>query len=130
MGIALTLAVCFASTASAQGTNADPGQGAPPEQQKPTEQKPSEEPKCVSTETSYKKVGNTPMYEIALTNSCEKRLKCTVHAYVVGSHGPATGKGTVILAPKSKGALSQRSYVMKVKQIGGMATSSFECKTI
>jgi len=65
-----------------------------------------------------------------LTNSCEKRLKCTVHAYVVGSHGPATGKGTVILAPRSKGADARKSYVMKVKQMGGMASVSHECKAI
>jgi hypothetical protein len=36
----------------------------------------------------------------------------------------------VILAPKSKGAEAHKSYVMKVKQIGGTANISHECKAI
>jgi hypothetical protein len=124
MGIVLTLAAGFASNAWAQSSDAGPGQQPPAEPPAP------EEPKCISTDTSYKKVGNSPMFEIALTNSCEKRLRCTIHAYVVGAFGPATGKGTVILAPKSKGADAHKSYVMKVKQIGGTANISHECKAI
>jgi hypothetical protein len=120
------LAVCLTPNLWAQSTDAAPGQR-PAAEEPPTQ---AEEPKCISTDTSYKKVGNAAMFEIALTNSCEKRLKCTIHAHVVGSYGPATGKGTVILAPKSKGADAHKSYVMKVKQIGGTASISHEYKAI
>ena len=61
---------------------------------------------------------------------CEQRMQCKISAYVVGAHGPSQGSATLTLAPKSKGAAAQQSYVMKIKDRFGTGTVSRECKSI
>ncbi len=127
---ALVLSVGFAAPSMA--VDDESGQKPPPDVQ--TEQKAPEEPKelskCVSPDTGYKQAGKAVTFHIIMKNTCEKRLKCTIAAYHVGSHGPSNGKGRVTLAPKSKGDAASKTYVMKVKDFGGMANISHQCKAI
>jgi hypothetical protein len=128
IALVLGFAVLPASLASAQSASDEAGQKPPVDQAAPAEQQ--EKPKCVASKTDWKQNGKAVAFVIELQNSCEVRLKCTVEAYVVGSRGPAQGQGTLILAPKSKGAASTRSYALKVKSAGGMANVSHSCKEI
>lgn len=108
----------------------EPGQRPPAEVQMQTAQKPVEDNKCASIDTGYMKAGKGATFHIMLKNSCERRLRCTVRAYHVDSRGPHTGNGTLILAPKSKGAGASNAYVMKVSDMGGTANISHACKKI
>lgn len=100
---------------------------AEPTEPKAAQAQPAEEKKCITIDTDFKQVDKTAAFVIALTNNCEKRTRCTVNAYVVNSLGPNTGRAVLTLAAKSKGAAAHKSYVMKVKQAGGMASVSHSC---
>ena len=63
---------------------------------------------------------------IELTNSCEQRMKCRVFAYITSAKGAAQGRGTIVLAPKSRGAAAKNSYAMKAR-CGGSSQSAREC---
>jgi hypothetical protein len=89
-----------------------------------------EEPKCVTNQTGFKQVGDQPVFEVALENSCDARIKCTVDIYVLGAKGPSQGHSTLVLGPAAKGQTSRKVYVLKVKSPGGMANMSQECKKI
>ena len=98
----------------------------PAEQQaepKPAEQ-PEKKPDCVTNQTGFKQNGDQPVYEVALENSCDMRLKCTIDLYVLGARGPAQGRGTLVLGPAAKGQTTRKVYVLKVKSAGGMASMS------
>ena len=120
------VALMLAMTGAAPSMAADDESGQKP----PAEQKPVEDKKCVSTDTRYVKAGNGSTFRITLKNDCEQRLRCTVRAYHVDSSGPHTGKGTLTLGPKSKGAQASKDFVMKVGDMGGSANISHACKTI
>ena len=102
----------------------------PAEQPKAADAQPAEEKKCISVDTEFKRDGKEASFVIALTNNCERRTRCTVNAYVVNSFGPNTGRAVLTLAEKSKGAAAHKSYVMKVKQAGGMASVSHSCSDL
>jgi hypothetical protein len=105
------------------------GQQAPTEQQaepKPAEQ-PEKKPDCVTNQTGFRQNGDQPVYEVALENSCDMRLKCTIDLYVLGARGPAQGRGTLILGPAAKGQTTRKVYVLKVKSAAGMASMSHKC---
>ena len=123
LGAALILCGCFASAALAQNAPAA-GQEPPPKADAGT----TSQLNCISDSGGFKRVGDAATYTIELANKCEERLKCRVYAYITSSKGPVQGHATMILAPKSKGAAAKKSYVMKVKMMGGMAQSSRECR--
>ena len=55
------------------------------------------------------------------TNKCEQRLKCQIFVYIISAKGPVQGHAT-LLAPKSA-ARRPKSYVLKVKMLGGITQS-------
>jgi hypothetical protein len=129
--LALILAGGVCSSAFAVTPEIPDGQKPPTEQaeQKPAEPK-KEEPKCVTNQSGFKQVGDKPVFEVALENSCDVRLKCTVDIYVLGAKGPTQGHTTLVLGPAAKGQTTRKVYALKVKSAGGMANMSQECKKI
>jgi hypothetical protein len=93
-------------------------------------QPPKEQPKCVTSQSAFKQVGGKPVFEVALENSCDVRLKCAVDIYVLGAKGPAQGHATLVLGPAAKGQTTRKVYALKVKSAGGMANMSQDCKKI
>jgi len=132
-GLALILAGGFCSSALAVKPQIPDGQQPPAEQQaeqKPAEQTPDEKPKCVTEQSGFKQAGDRPTFEVALENSCDMRLKCTIDVFVMGAKGPAQGHTTLTLGAAAKGQATRKVYVLKVKSAGGMACMSHECKQI
>jgi hypothetical protein len=131
-GGALILAEGLCSPALAVKPQIPDGQQPPAEQQaepKPAEQ-PEKKPDCVTNQTGFKQNGEQPVYEVALENSCDMRLKCTIDLYVLGARGPTQGRGTLVLGPAAKGQTTRKVYVLKVKSAGGMASMSQKCTKI
>jgi len=126
LGLFLAVGVC--SPAFAVKPEVPDGQK-PPAEQKPAEPK-KEEPKCVTNQTGFKQVGDKPVFEVALENTCEVRLKCTIDIYVLGAKGPVQGRATMVLGPAAKGQTTRKVYALKVKSAGGMANMSQECRKI
>jgi hypothetical protein len=122
------LVLSFGFAVPSMAADDESGQKPPAEAQ--TEQKPIEDNKCASIDTGYVKAGKGATFHIMLKNGCERRLRCTVRAYHVDSSGPHTGKGTLTLQPKSKGAAATKAYVMKVSDMGGSANIAHDCKKI
>jgi hypothetical protein len=65
---------------------------------------------------------------IKLTNKCEQRLRCQTYAAAYGAQGVQRGKAVLILAPKSKGVAAAKTYKFKIKEGGGMLTSTRHCR--
>ncbi len=129
-GLALILAGAFGSSAFAVKPQLTDGQKPPAEQQDEQKADKKEEPKCVINKTDFKQDGSQPVFEIALENSCNIRLKCTIDVSVMGAKGIAQGHSTLILGPAAKGQTTRKVYALKVKSLGGMASMSQECKKI
>jgi len=130
IGLALMLAAGLCSQTLAVKPAVAGGQKPPEEQQ--AEPKPAEQPEknCITSNTEFKQNGEQPVYEVALENSCNMRLKCTIELYVVGARGPAQGRGTVVLGPAAEGQTTRKVYALKVKSLGGMASMSQKCEKI
>ena len=131
-GGALVLAGGFCSPAFAVKPQIPDGQRPSAEQQaepKPADQ-PEKKPDCVTNQTGFKQNGDQPVYEVALENSCDMRLKCTIDLYVLGARGPSQGRGTLVLGPAAQGQTTRKVYVLKVKSAGGMASMSHKCTKI
>jgi hypothetical protein len=131
-GGALILAGGLCSPALAVKTQVPDGQRPPAEQQaepKPAEQ-PEKKPDCVTNQSGFKQNGEQPVYEVALENSCDMRLKCTIDLYVLGARGPTQGRGTLVLGPAAQGQTTRKVYALKVKSAGGMASMSQKCTKI
>ena len=124
--LALVLAGGVCSSAPAVTPEVRDGQKPPAEQQADKK----EEPKCITNKTDFKQAGSQPVYEIALENSCDVRLKCTIDVSVMGAKGIAQGHTTLLLGPAAKGQSTRKVNALKVKSLGGMATMSQECKKI
>ena len=146
----LALLVCTAATASAQDVsppappqqaqpnavtppvlpqNPLPGTAAPAAQQNPVpDPGTTGQAACLDETGDYETHGRTITFVIGLANKCDKRLKCTIDAYVVGAKGPASGHATLILGVRSSGAAAKATYAMKVKAAGGTAQVSRECR--
>ena len=129
-GLVVALTGGFCSQALAVKPQMAESQQAPVEQQ--AEPNPPEQPekKCVTNQTDFKQKGDQPVYEVALENSCNMRLKCTIELYVVGARGPAQGRGTLVLGPAAEGQTTRKVYALKVKSLGGMASMSQKCEKI
>jgi len=113
---ALMLGGCFA--AAAQNAPAS-GQEPPPVADKGI----TVQEKCIDENDGYTRRGGQPMFVIQLENKCGQRLTCKVFAYVTSARGVVQGRGTIKLAPKSKG-----SFTMPAKMMGGNSQSDRECQ--
>ena len=91
---------------------------------------PAEEKDCVVDTSSFRMEGRTPAYVIELTNTCEKRLKCEVSAFIQTAKGQNSGESILFLAPKSDGPASRQTYVIPLRQASGMAQGSRECSEL
>ncbi len=132
-GVALML--CLAGATAAQDKPAAaPGQAVEPAQAGQTAPKPepgeSPKPKCIAQKEGYTHKGKAIRYAIQLTNLCEQRMKCKVFAHLSNARGESRGHGTLVLAPKSKGAAATKTFEMKTEMDSGMAELSRECKAI
>jgi Spy/CpxP family protein refolding chaperone len=67
---------------------------------------------------------------IKLTNKCEQRLRCQAYAAAFGAQGVQHTRAVLILAPKSKGAAATKTYTFRIKENGGMLTSTRHCRVI
>ena len=85
---------------------------------------------CLAETGDYQTHGSAVTYLIGLTNSCDKRIRCVIDAYVVGAKGPSSGHTVMLLGAKSSGAAAKKTYVMKVKAFGGTAQVSRDCKAL
>jgi hypothetical protein len=100
----------------------------------PAEPPPAAEPgtgpqsNCIAENDGYQMRGKTPTFVIELENKCEQRMRCKVFVYITSAKGPAQGRGTIVLAPKSRGAPAKKSYTMRAKMIGGSSQSARECR--
>jgi Spy/CpxP family protein refolding chaperone len=65
---------------------------------------------------------------IKLTNKCEQRLRCQAYAAAFGAQGVQHTQAVLILAPKSKGPAAAKAYRFKIKENGGMLTSTRHCR--
>jgi hypothetical protein len=83
---------------------------------------------CIDETGDYQTHGSAVTFIIGLSNKCDKRLKCTIDAYVVGAKGPSSGHTILILGATSSGAAAKQSYAMKVKMAGGTAQVSRQCR--
>lgn len=111
--LAALMAACVATAAPAQERAAQ-GQEPPP-------------PNCVESTARF---APAKTYTFELTNRCERRVRCTVNAYIVTSFGPVSLKRTVVLAPASKGDKARRAIAVKLKEDGGTANASRACKVL
>jgi hypothetical protein len=123
IGLALML-WCLAAAASAQNAPGGPSAAAPPVPDPGT----TPQLDCIAESGRYTASGKRFAYVIALENKCERRIKCTVFAYVVQAKGPSSGSATVILAPKSQGAAAKKSHALAVRMIGGITQTTRECR--
>jgi hypothetical protein len=83
---------------------------------------------CIEETGDYQSHGSAVTFVIGLANKCDKRLKCTIDAYVVGAKGPSSGHTTMLLGAASSGAAARKTYAMKVKAAGGIAQVSRQCR--
>jgi len=140
-GLALALCIGLASAALAQSNSppaepqpSAPPPGTPPDAQANPPAAPAPAPaapdvqSCLQESGDYVTHGRAIVYVIGLSNTCGKRIKCTIDAYVVGAKGPASGHTTMILGAQASGAAAAKTYAMKVKASGGTAQVSRDCK--
>jgi hypothetical protein len=123
---ALLLCGCLAAAAQQTQTLSAPatGQEPPPVADAGT----TGQTKCISEEDHYVRLDRGVGFRIELTNLCEQRMKCRVFAYITSAKGAAQGQGTIVLAPKSRGAAAKGTYTMKAKMNGGNSQSTRECR--
>jgi hypothetical protein len=122
VGLAAILAASFAGAAIAEDVKIPDGQLPPPEQAEP--QKPKQ---CVSHEPGFWTHKGVHTFKVALTNSCERRQRCTVNVYLVTSRGPQQERATLTLAKASRGKAAQKDYVIRTPENGGSAQVSMKC---
>jgi hypothetical protein len=119
--ICAVVGMVFALPAYAGDTGTPPA--APVEKAAP--QQPDD---CLTGDGGFQTKGSVNSFVVAIENTCEKRFRCQIYAYITGAKGPTLGHGTVILGPKSSGSAAKKSYAIKVKMAGGTAEVSRECK--
>jgi hypothetical protein len=139
-GVAVVLCAGIASAALAQTGPAPADQvqpsASPPNTPPAAQQNPlpaaapdaSDIQSCLAETGDYVTHGKAITYVIGIANSCGKRIKCTIDAYVVGAKGPASGHTVMILGAASSGAAAKKTYAMKVKAAGGTAQVSRDCQ--
>ena len=126
---ALILAGCLAAAAAQQTQTLSapaPGQEPPPVADKGT----TGQLNCISEDDHYVSLGKGVGFRIEMTNQCEQRIACKVFVYITSAKGPSQGRGTIVMAPKSRGAAAKNSYTMKTKMNGGSSQSTRECRAL
>jgi hypothetical protein len=103
-----------------------PGQEPPPVADKGT----TGQLNCISEDDHYVSLGKGVGFRIEMTNQCEQRIACKVFVYITSAKGAAQGRGTIVLAPKSRGAAAKGAYTMKAKMNGGSSQSTRECRAL
>ncbi len=86
--------------------------------------------RCTSEQSGFRAQNGVNMFYIEVTSACEKRQRCTVNAYVVGSRGGKAGKGTITLPAASRGQETKKTWSMRTTENGGAANMSWSCKDI
>jgi hypothetical protein len=51
--------------------------------------------KRTSGQSGFRALSGVNTFYVEVTSACEKRQRCTINAYVVGSRGGKTGQGTI-----------------------------------
>ncbi len=90
---------------------------------------PSDLQACLQETGDYVTRGRSIFYVIAITNSCNVRLRCEIFANVTGVKGTSLGHTVMVLGPAGNGA-AKKSYDMRVKAAGGIAQVSRDCKVL
>ena len=121
---ALILAAGLSSGALAQDQN-DSGQRPPAQAAPQTEQTPA---RCTSEQSGFRALNGVNTFYVEVTSACEKRQRCTINAYVVGSRGGKTGQGVLTLPPGSAGQEARKTWSMRIAENGGMSNMSWRCK--
>lgn len=85
---------------------------------------------CIDENDGFKMNGKQAVFTIELANKCEQRMSCRVYAYLTSAKGAVQGHGTLLLAPKSKGAAAKQTFSMRAKMAGGMSQSTRECRAL
>ena len=117
--IAILFSLNFAATA-AETQGQTTGQAAAP-------QTPA---RCTSEQSGFRAQNGVNVYYVEVTSACEKRQRCTINAYVVGSRGGKAGQGTLTLGKASPGQETKKTWTMRTTENGGMANMSWSCKDI
>src|SRR5450755_3154410 len=105
-----------------------------PGQEKSQEPPPQADPgttiqeKCLDENDTFTMRGKQPIFVIEMTNKCEQRISCKVFVYINSAKGPVQGRGTIVMAAKSKGDAAKASFTMKAKLNGGSSQSTRECR--
>ena len=86
--------------------------------------------RCTSEQSGFRAQNGVNMYYVEVTSACEKRQRCTIKAYVVGSRGGKAGQGTLTLGKASPGQETKKTWTMRTTENGGMASMSWSCKDI
>jgi hypothetical protein len=122
------VAAAWAEDAAAPATQQNPLPVAPAAPQAAAPDAAKDPQSCLTETGDYVSHSSGVSYLIGVENKCDKRIKCTIDAYVVGAKGPASAHITMILGAASSGAGAKKSYAMKVKAAGGIAQVSRDCK--
>lgn len=121
----LATAALMLCAAPALAQNA-PGQEPPPQADPGT----TIQANCIAENDTFTMRGKQPIFTIEMTNKCEQRMSCKVFVYINSAKGPVQGRGTIVMAAKSKGAAATGTFTMKAKTNGGSSQSTRECKAI
>ena len=124
--LALALVLCAAPVFAQNAPGQEKGQEPPPKADPGT----TIQEKCLDESDTFTMRGKQPMFAIEMTNKCEQRISCKVFVYINSAKGPVQGKGTIVMAGKSKGAAATGRFSMKAKTNGGSSQSTRECKVI
>jgi hypothetical protein len=124
--IVLILAAGFSSGASTLDKT-DSGQRPPVEAAPQTEQTPT---RCTREQSGFRALNGVNTFYVEVTSACEKRQRCTINAYVVGSRGGKTGQGIITLPRGSAGQEARKTWSMRTTENGGTANMSWGCKDI
>jgi hypothetical protein len=125
---ALVILFSLNFAASAQDVQDTAGSGqTPPET---VAQAPSAPTRCTSEQSGFRAQNGVNMYYVEVPSACEKRQRCTINAYVVGSRGGKTGQGTLTLGKASAGQETRKTWTMRTAENGGMANMSWSCQDI
>lgn len=68
-----------------------------------------------------------PTFTMTFQNDCARRISCEINAYVVGSRGPTQGHTILRFQPKGQ-TPAPLHYALRVKELGGTAQYSRDCK--